>query len=73
MRFLVIFVPFPVSMPKALAHSFISTVSSSACSYFTACSSASASTASSALAAMQGSRRAVVGDSVDMKQQALPV
>jgi len=55
------------------AHSFISTVSSSACSYFTACSSASASTASSALAAMQGSRRAVVGDSVDMKQESLPV
>ena len=55
------------------AHSFISTVSSSACSYFTACSSASASTATSALAAMQGSRRAVVGDSVDMKQESLPV
>ena len=58
----------------ASAHaSFISTVSSSACSYFTACSSASASTATSALAAMQGSHRAVVGDSVDMKQESLPV
>ena len=54
------------------AHSFISTVSSSACSYFTACSSASASTATSALAAI-GSRRAIVGDSVDMKQESLPV
>lgn len=53
------------------AHSFLSTVSSSACSYFTACSSASASTAT-ALAAI-GSRRAVVGDSLDMQQESLPV
>ena len=53
------------------AHSFLSTVSSSACSYYTACSSATASTAT-ALAAI-GSRRSQTGDSLDMKQDSLPV